>query len=37
MHLAKGMEFRVMAVMARDDEIIPSQARIEMASDDAEC
>ncbi|KVO28913.1 DNA helicase [Burkholderia ubonensis] len=36
MHLAKGMEFRVVAVMACDDEIIPSQVRIDMASDDAE-
>ena len=36
MHLAKGMEFRVVAVMACDDEIIPSQARIDTASDDAE-
>jgi hypothetical protein len=36
MHLAKGMEFRVVAVMACDDEIIPSQGRIDMASDDAE-
>lgn len=36
MHLAKGMEFRVVAVMACDDEIIPSQARIDIASDDAE-
>ncbi|SCU98916.1 conserved hypothetical protein [Cupriavidus necator] len=36
MHLAKGMEFRVVAVMACDDEIIPSQARIDMASDEAE-
>lgn len=36
MHLAKGMEFRVVAVMACDDEIIPSQARIDLASDDAD-
>ncbi|MCT7296355.1 UvrD-helicase domain-containing protein [Ralstonia sp. CHL-2022] len=36
MHLAKGMEFRVVAVMACDDEIVPSQARIDLASDDAE-
>ncbi|MBR8133316.1 UvrD-helicase domain-containing protein [Burkholderia ambifaria] len=36
MHLAKGMEFRVVAVMACDDEIIPSQARIDLTSDDAE-
>ena len=36
MHLAKGMEFRVVAVMACDDEIIPSQARIELAADEGE-
>ncbi|AEO41423.1 UvrD-helicase domain-containing protein [Xanthomonas euvesicatoria] len=36
MHLAKGMEFRVVAVMACDDEIIPSQMRIETAADEAE-
>jgi hypothetical protein len=36
MHLAKGMEFRVVVVMACDDEIIPSQARIESAADEAE-
>lgn len=36
MHLAKGMEFRVVAVMACDDEIVPSQVRIESAADEAE-
>jgi superfamily I DNA/RNA helicase len=36
MHLAKGMEFRVVAVMACDDEIIPSQVRIATAADEAE-
>jgi len=36
MHLAKGMEFRVVAVMACDDEIIPLQARVDTASDEAE-
>jgi len=35
MHLAKGMEFRVVAVMACDDEIIPSQERIDTAADEA--
>ena len=35
-HLAKGMEFHVVAVMACDDEIIPSQARIDTAADEAE-
>ncbi len=29
MHLAKGLEFRAVTVMACDDEIIPSQERIE--------
>ncbi len=36
MHLAKGMEFRVVAVMACDDEVIPSQGRIDTAADEAE-
>jgi superfamily I DNA/RNA helicase len=36
MHLAKGLEFRAVAVMACDDEVIPSQARIESVPDDAE-
>ena len=36
MHLAKGLEFRAVAVMACDDEIIPSQERIESVGDDAE-
>lgn len=36
MHLAKGMEFRVVAVMACDDEIVPSQMRIDTAADEAE-
>lgn len=36
MHLAKGMEFRVVAVMACDDEIIPSQVRVDTASDEPE-
>ena len=29
MHLAKGLEFRAVAVMACDDEVIPLQERIE--------
>lgn len=33
MHLAKGLEFRAVVVMACDDEIIPSQARIETVGD----
>jgi len=36
MHLATGLEFRAVAVMACDDEIIPSQDRIEGVGDDAE-
>ena len=36
MHLAKGLEFRSVAVMACDDEIIPSQERIENVADDAD-
>lgn len=36
MHLAKGLEFRAVAVMACDDEAIPSQERIESVADDAD-
>jgi superfamily I DNA/RNA helicase len=36
MHLAKGLEFRVVVVMACDDEVIPLQARIETVADDAD-
>jgi len=36
MHLAKGLEFRAVAVMACDDEIIPLQARIESVGDDSD-
>ncbi len=36
MHLAKGLEFRAVAVMACDDEIIPLQERIEAVDDDSE-
>ena len=36
MHLAKGLEFRAVAVMACDDEVLPSQERIESVSDDAD-
>jgi superfamily I DNA/RNA helicase len=36
MHLAKGLEFRAVAVMACDDEIIPWQQRIETIADDAD-
>ncbi|NBB72228.1 MAG: UvrD-helicase domain-containing protein [Bacteroidetes bacterium] len=36
MHLAKGLEFRSVAVMACDDETIPQQERIENVGDIAE-
>lgn len=36
MHLAKGLEFRAVAVMACDDEVIPLQERIENVADDAD-
>ena len=36
MHLAKGLEFRAVVVMACDDEVIPSQERIEMIADSAD-
>ena len=36
MHLAKGLEFRAVAVMACDDEVIPFQERIETVADDAD-
>ena len=36
MHLAKGLEFRAVAVMACDDEVIPSQERIEAVTDESD-
>ena len=36
MYLAKGLEFRTVAVMACDNEIIPLQERIEAVGDDAD-
>jgi hypothetical protein len=36
MHLAKGLEFRAVAVMACDDEILPLQSRIEGVGDDGD-
>ena len=36
MHLAKGLEFRAVAVMACDDEVIPLQERIETVGDDSD-
>lgn len=36
MHFAKGLEFRSVAVMACDDEVIPQSERIESVADDAD-
>ena len=36
MHLAKGLEFRAVAVLACDDEVIPLQTRIESVADNAD-
>jgi superfamily I DNA/RNA helicase len=36
MHLAKGLEFKAVAVMACDDEIVPSQQRLAEIGDDAD-
>ena len=36
MHLAKGLEFRAVVVMACDDEVIPLQERIETVGDDSD-
>jgi mRNA-degrading endonuclease RelE of RelBE toxin-antitoxin system len=36
MHLAKGLEFRAVVVMACDDEVIPLQERIEAVTDDTD-
>lgn len=36
MHLAKGLEFRVVVVMACDDEVLPLQERIETVADDSD-
>lgn len=36
MHLAKGLEFRAVSVMACDDEVIPLQERIEGVADEAD-
>jgi mRNA-degrading endonuclease RelE of RelBE toxin-antitoxin system len=36
MHLAKGLEFRSVVVMACDDEVVPLQERIETVGDDAD-
>ncbi|MFK7804127.1 MAG: 3'-5' exonuclease, partial [Anaerolineae bacterium] len=36
MHLAKGLEFRAVAVIACDDEVVPQQERIESVADMAD-
>lgn len=36
MHLAKGLEFRAVIVAACDDEVLPSQTRIESVADEAD-
>jgi mRNA-degrading endonuclease RelE of RelBE toxin-antitoxin system len=36
MHLAKGLEFRAVAVMACDDEVVPLQERIETVADESD-
>jgi superfamily I DNA/RNA helicase len=36
MHLAKGLEFRSVAVMACDDEVIPLQSRIAAIADESD-
>jgi len=36
MHLSKGLEFRVVVVMACDDEVLPSQARIEAVAEEGD-
>jgi superfamily I DNA/RNA helicase len=36
MHLAKGLEFRAVAVIACDDEVLPLQERLESVTDDAD-
>ncbi len=36
MHLAKGLEFRIVVVMACDDDVIPLQERIETVADDSD-
>lgn len=36
MHLAKGLEFRTVVVMACDDEVLPLQARIETVTEESD-
>ena len=36
MHLAKGLEFKAVAVMACDDDVVPLRARLEAVADEVE-
>jgi superfamily I DNA/RNA helicase len=36
MHIAKGLEFRAVVVMACDDDVVPLQSRMQSASDESE-
>lgn len=36
MHLAKGLEFKAVAVMGCDDNVLPLQARIDTVADEVE-
>jgi superfamily I DNA/RNA helicase len=36
MHFAKGLEFRAVAIMAYDEQVIPAQQRIDDVSDEME-
>ncbi len=36
MHLAKGLEYRAVSIMACDDEVLPLQSRIENVADEAD-
>jgi superfamily I DNA/RNA helicase len=36
MHLAKGLEFRAVVVMACDDDVVPLQSRIDTVTDDSD-
>lgn len=36
MHLAKGLEFRTVVVLACDDDVIPLKERIEAVGDDSD-
>ena len=36
MHLARGLEFKAVAVVACEDEVLPSQERMETVTDEAD-